>query len=366
MDYKNCPEIESAITEAYNCRLKPKVAIHCMTYNQGRFLSKCLDGFVCQKTDFPFVAIVHDDASTDNTAKVLKRYAEKYPDIIKPVYDKINRYSERSLLNIMRLIIKAYNPKYVAICEGDDYWIDPNKLQKQVIYMDNNPDCSLCHGDVLIYEDKNKNIKGHKGIMFNYSNIHLERTSKDLFWEILNNRYAFQPLTFMYRVSAYNKIEDNNKYFMMADMPLILDLSKQGHIKYFTNILGVYNHNVGSATRNRASRLKFDLSAAEMRVFYCYKYNYKVPVRIQKEFDRAYLRLFLEKGEVNSLYKPFNKKTIKIIDNYDTYNNLKKRVLKLWFNKVYGFINLIFSKLRIVYFIIVNNTYYKALYMLYK
>lgn len=366
MKYKNSPEVESALAEAYSCNVKPKVAIHCITYNQERFLSKCLDSFVSQQTDFPFVAIVHDDASTDGTSKVLMEYAEKYPDIIKPVCDSINRYTEHSLEEVMISIIRAYNPDYVAMCEGDDYWTDPYKLQKQVDYMDKNPDCSLCHGDVMIYEDSKKRMKGRKGIMFNYSNLYKEVSQKDIFWELLNDRYAFQTLTFMYRLSAYNKIQDNKKVFMMNDMPLLLDLSKQGRVKYFDEVFGVYNHNTGSATRDNTSRLKFDVSAAEMRIFYCNKYGYKIPARVKRYFDQAYFRLFLKEGGVESLYKPFNKTIDIIIRNYKNYSGLKKKLLNLWFMNLSGFVEIIFSKPRILYFIISNNTYYRFFCMLNK
>ena len=364
MNFKKCAELDSALAVAKCCRIKPKVVVHCITYNQGRFLSKCLDGFISQKTDFPFVAIVHDDASTDDTADVLKKYAEQYSEIIKPIYDTINRYREHSLDFIMRLIVNKYEPEYVAICEGDDYWTDPYKLQKQVDYMDAHPNCSLCHGDVLIYENAKKRFKGRKGIMFNYSNLYKEVVKKDLFWEIINDRYSFQTLTFLYRLSAYKNIQNNNKVFMMGDMPLLMDMSKQGNIKYFKDVFGVYNHNVGSATRNSDSRLKFDLSAAEMRIFYCYKYNYTIPLKVKKSFDRAYFRLFLKEGYVVSLYKPFNKTIVEIINNYNSYSNLRKIIITLWFVKLSGYVEILFSKLRILYFIISNNTYYKFFYML--
>lgn len=89
-----------------------------------------------QKTDFPFVAIVHEDASSDGTAKVLGEYAEKYPDIIFPIFEKENQYNKQGspITKIMQDAIDATGAKYVAMCEGDDYWTDPLKLQKQVLF----------------------------------------------------------------------------------------------------------------------------------------------------------------------------------------------------------------------------------------
>ena len=107
------------------------VTIRCTVFNHEHYLRECLDGFVMQKTNFRFEAIVHDDASTDGSAAIIKEYAEKYPDIIKPIYETENQYSKHdgTLGRIMR---EHTHGKYVAFCEGDDYWTDPLKLQKQV------------------------------------------------------------------------------------------------------------------------------------------------------------------------------------------------------------------------------------------
>lgn len=125
-------------------RRKPLVVINCMTYNHEAFLRDALEGFVMQKTDFPFVAVVHDDASTDGTAAILREYAERYPDIILPLYEEDNQYSKHTLSRVMRAAKIATGAKYVAMCEGDDYWIDPMKLQKQVDFLETNPDYSMC------------------------------------------------------------------------------------------------------------------------------------------------------------------------------------------------------------------------------
>ncbi len=107
-----------------------------------------------QKTNFPFVAIVHDDASTDGTAAIIKEYAEKYPDIIKPIYETENQYSKRdgSLTRIMKEACEATGAKYIAMCEGDDYWTDPLKLQKQVDFLESHPDYGMCYTDFDGYD----------------------------------------------------------------------------------------------------------------------------------------------------------------------------------------------------------------------
>lgn len=123
----------------------PLVAIRCITYNQAPYIRQCLDGFIMQRTDFPFVAIVHDDCSTDGTDDIVREYAERYPDIIKPIFETENQYSKKdgSLGRIMTKACNETGAKYIAMCEGDDYWTDPLKLQKQVDFLEKNPEYEL-------------------------------------------------------------------------------------------------------------------------------------------------------------------------------------------------------------------------------
>lgn len=121
------------------------VSIDCITYNHEKYIEKALESFIMQKTNFDFEVLIHDDASTDRTPNIIREYQKKYPDIIKPLFEKENQYSKGE----NRRICYRYNHsrakgKYVAMCEGDDYWIDPYKLQKQVDFMKSHPDCSMC------------------------------------------------------------------------------------------------------------------------------------------------------------------------------------------------------------------------------
>ena len=120
------------------------VSIKCAVYNHEPYLRQCLEGFVMQKTNFQFEAIVHDDASTDGSAAIIREYAEKYPDIIKPIYEIENQYSKRDG-SLSRIMNAHMHGKYIAFCEGDDYWTDPLKLQKQVDFLEENPDYGLVH-----------------------------------------------------------------------------------------------------------------------------------------------------------------------------------------------------------------------------
>lgn len=135
---------------------KPLVSISCITYNHELYIRDSLEGMLMQQCDFDFEILIHDDASTDNTQKIIKEYQEKYPNIIKPIFQKENQYSKgkrgfNATYNFTRAI-----GRYIALCEGDDYWTDPLKLQKQVSFLENNPSVVLCTHQVNRVNERNQ------------------------------------------------------------------------------------------------------------------------------------------------------------------------------------------------------------------
>lgn len=128
-------------------------------YNHGKYIRKCIESIVNQKTNFKFELLIHDDASTDDSAKIIREYEEKYPDIVKPVYQTENQYSKGVKITPTYLVPRAKG-KYFAFCEGDDYWTDENKLQKQVDALESHPDCYLCTHYVQKVTEECKPIKG--------------------------------------------------------------------------------------------------------------------------------------------------------------------------------------------------------------
>ena len=129
------------------------VSVCCMTYNHVSFIRQCLDGFMMQKCSFNFEVLIHDDASTDGTQNIIQEYVTRYPDIIKPIYQKENQYSKGIDPNVKYNFSRAKG-KYIAMCEGDDYWTDPYKLQKQVDFLESHPDYVMCSHNVDIYFQK--------------------------------------------------------------------------------------------------------------------------------------------------------------------------------------------------------------------
>ena len=134
------------------------VSISMLAYNHAPWIEQAIMSIVNQKTEYPFRLYVHDDASTDGTAEIIQRLAEKYPDKITAILQKENQYSKG--VNITQGIIRPkMKGEYIALCEGDDYWVDEYKLQKQVSYMESHPDCSLCFSDAMVVDTDGNRIR---------------------------------------------------------------------------------------------------------------------------------------------------------------------------------------------------------------
>jgi glycosyltransferase involved in cell wall biosynthesis len=121
----------------------PVVSIICNTYNHEAYIRDALDGFLMQQCTFPFEILIHDDASTDETPNIIREYAAKFPEIIKPIYQSENQWSKGDF-RVFRLQRERAQGRYIALCEGDDYWIDNKKLQKQVNFLESHPDFVMC------------------------------------------------------------------------------------------------------------------------------------------------------------------------------------------------------------------------------
>lgn len=134
------------------------VSVVCNTYNQEDYIRDALEGFVMQKTTFPFEILVHDDASTDATASIVKEYEDKYPDLIKPIYQTENQYSKRVSISKTFQFPRAKG-RYIAFCEGDDYWTDPLKLQKQADALERHPETDICaHQTATVRDGKQTGV----------------------------------------------------------------------------------------------------------------------------------------------------------------------------------------------------------------
>lgn len=130
----------------------PLVSIICDVFNHEEYLRECLNGLVNQKTDFDYIILIHDDASTDSSPQIINEFVEKYPKLFEPIIQKVNQYSQG--IGIWKTYqFPRVHTKYVAFCEGDDYWIDPMKLQKEVDFLESHPDYSAVLGNIIVRDE---------------------------------------------------------------------------------------------------------------------------------------------------------------------------------------------------------------------
>lgn len=216
----------------------PLISICCITYNHGSFIRKCLDGFLMQQCNFEYEILIYDDASTDNTQSVIREYQEKYPEIIKPIFQEENQYSKGVRGMMAKFNFPRAKGKYIALCEGDDYWTDPFKLQKQVDFLEANPEYSLVCGGFI---SKNEET-GEEKVELKEVEASPDHTEKgfDITLERLLKQWLTKTLTLMYRKSALD-LKDFQKYKYAKDFHLNYELLKKGKGYYMKEIFGVYH-----------------------------------------------------------------------------------------------------------------------------
>lgn len=213
----------------------PLVSICSITYNHATYIQQCLESLLMQRCNFEFEILIHDDASTDGTAEIIKEFQEKYPNIIKPILQKENQWSK----GIQNLHSKYNFPrakgKYIAFCEGDDYWTDPLKLQKQVDFLEANPDYVITAGNTTVVT-KNGSTNYHTdAYTFTFedvlkTNILGTNTCTVVFKNILNKE----------KFNLFSKTS-------VGDWLLWLLLLKEGKGYFFKDNFACYNIHSGGA-----------------------------------------------------------------------------------------------------------------------
>ena len=230
------------------------VSICCITYNHARFVRETMEGFLMQEppTCMPKDAklsdwceiLIHDDASTDGTDTIVREYADKYPDLIHPLYEEENQYSRGGAGRMAVLFnYKRAKGKYIAYCEGDDYWTDSKKLQKQVDWMEAHEEYSVC-----FHKFKNYNYKTDEYDERMYPTLLLEKNGNpegmDINMDLYFENWYTQPLTMLFRVSMADfAIHKRFRYY--RDMHEIYYLIKVGKCRLMNFDGGVRNVHEG-------------------------------------------------------------------------------------------------------------------------
>ncbi|EKQ56940.1 MULTISPECIES: glycosyltransferase family 2 protein [unclassified Clostridium] len=283
------------------------VSINCITYNHEKYIGDALEGFLNQKTDFEYEIIIGEDCSTDNTREIIRDYMKKHPEKIRLITSEKNV----GMANNEKRVYEASRGKYIAECEGDDFWIDPYKLQKQIDYMERNPGCTLCFHNAYKINTK-RNIIG--------TMISKEMDSKELdCGEIA--KLGFIPTAS--RVYLKNAMKNPPYWYetaVVGDLPSQLIITSKGYAHYMKDIMSVYRVGVeNSATFNLFYRLNDEERIVKnqeelisildnFNIYSQFKYSKKI-----KERKKLYeYQLYFIKGDIKKLkqpkYKEFYKK----------------------------------------------------------
>ena len=252
-----------------------KVSVICITYNHEKYIKDALESFIKQKTKFKFEVIIHDDASTDRTQDIIQDYVNLYPDIFKPIFQSDNQLS-KDVDICYHYILPMAKGEYIALCEGDDYWTDPLKLQKQYDYMICHPDCSLCVHNTIRLNMKSGIKKAF--ISKNEYSKKAEFCSED----IILNHILFHTSSLFFRKDFYNKNEDFLTCHKRFDYLIKCLLATEGNIHYIPNIMSVYRMGTsGSWTKrvygNSEKYIEHNIVAIktmeDLNKYRLYKYN---------------------------------------------------------------------------------------------
>lgn len=305
--------------------MTPLVSICCITYNHEKYIADAIESFLMQKTDFPYEIIIHDDASTDNTAKIIREYEKKFPETIRAIYQKENQYSKK--VKISQFIAPMVRGKYVATCEGDDYWIDPYKLKKQVEFLENNPGYSMCFHSVAVV-DTEKNFKGRfLGLKC--------RNSRDISISEAATGGIVHVSSRLIRKSFYT--DEKPTWVSNArhgDYAIALYLCAEGKVYFMDEVMSCYRTGVEGSmmTRYRESySVKNDIEYHKNRVeTLCLAnqyYNYKYDNEISKVILQSEVKMLLLQRKVDFCAI---KKYLKFINVYGIVRFIKTVLLAVF------------------------------------
>jgi len=215
----------------------PVVSICCITFNHGRFVRESIEGFLMQETTFPVEIAIHDDASSDETASILENYARRCPKLFRLVLRGENQFQQSGFAFFWRFLAEARG-EFVAVCEGDDHWSDPRKLQNQVEYLQSRPDAVLsCHRVRCQREGASSAAKDYRVGTDFYPDL---EEAQDIPWAVLMRTNPVQTCSVVYRRSALPQIPAWFHGLAMGDWPLCLELSTKGAVHYSPEAMATY------------------------------------------------------------------------------------------------------------------------------
>jgi glycosyltransferase involved in cell wall biosynthesis len=271
------------------------VSIQMVTYNNAPYIAQAIEGVLRQKVDFPFELIIGEDSSSDGTRQIVFEYQRRHPDIIRVITSNKNVGPRENY----RRVGEAGKGKYIAWCEGDDYWHAPNKLQKQVDYLESHPECGLVYSSFDIFHPKsNKRIKDFIAYRKWQMPEHPQITD---FIEKEEVGLGILTCTIMTRRDLFMQILESDPYlhrsgkFLMGDTQIWAEMATKTQFHFIPESLATHNITEESVTRSKDIKkvLRFSISSSELGIYLCNKYGLPSNIRsiCEAAWSDATLRL---------------------------------------------------------------------------
>lgn len=303
------------------CDSDIKVSIICNTYNHEKYIKDALNGFLMQKAEFKYEILIHDDASTDGTADIIREYEEKFPDIIKPIYQNVNQYSQNIDVTFAHQLPRAKGT-YIALCEGDDYWTDSLKLQKQFSLMEKHPEIDICaHTASVMNASTNK--------IFSYIKPSNKQSIFNIEEVIIGGGSFVATNSLFYRKSLNIQIPEFRD-FLPLDYTLQIHGALRGGMLYLPENMSTYRYLVPGSWTNRMKNVKmYDEHYKKMQkmleLLDCYTEGKYTDTIKERSYEEMYLFIeqtkqydMLSQEDINKWYrnKPISWKAKALIKRY--------------------------------------------------
>ena len=271
------PKDENSILKHWIFTDKVYVSIICTCFNQESYIKDAIDGFLAQETEYRFEIIIHDDCSSDNTHNIALYYQKKYPNIIKVIQPDCNLYSSKGMNYVLKNAVIHANGEYIALCEGDDFWIDKHKLQKQIVELEKNKNISLViHPAYKLFNDKDIELS------------YVHRNSKLSLHEVLEpSSEQFAPTaSYFIRKEIFDRLPEWFYIAPVGDLFIEIFCGMQGEILFLSDVMSVYRINSKGSWSNSMEKDKQTyISFHEKMILSLRMIKSKIPNEYKKDLN---------------------------------------------------------------------------------